>query len=235
MDDIFGGEDFACLRGAIPEDAGQSSAEAMLADHANANPPRVLDLGCGAGDAIDLVARLMPDAAYHGVDIESSPEVDARVRSDDALKTYDGVNLPWPDRHFGLVYSRQVFEHVRHPDALMADVARVLEPGGLFIGSLSNLEPYHSYSIFNTTPWGLWRLLTENGFDLISIRPGPEVTSMVVRQVTRRRLERFPALYPLIDLAGRVKGWSPRQRAYLKLRFSGHIVFAARRRETPDA
>jgi ubiquinone/menaquinone biosynthesis C-methylase UbiE len=41
----------------------------------------VLDLGCGTGVSIDLFREAAPGARWIGVDIEHSPEVDARMRS----------------------------------------------------------------------------------------------------------------------------------------------------------
>ena len=70
------------------------------------------------------------------------------------------------------MFSRQVFEHVRHPDALMREVARVLKPGGVFFGSVAYLEPYHSRSIFNFTPYGLMTVLGNAGLRLSELRPG---------------------------------------------------------------
>ncbi len=118
-------------------------------------PANILDLGCGDCRSIELFRSLLPDASWRGVDIENSPEVASRSVIDNRVDTFDGINLPYSDGQFDLVYSRQVLEHVRHPDALVREVARVLRPGGLFLGEVSYLETYHSFSIFNFTPYGL--------------------------------------------------------------------------------
>jgi hypothetical protein len=57
---------------------------------------------------------------------------------------YDGVHIPLKEAAVDLVYSRQVFEHVRHPESLIGELHRVLKPGGLFVGSTSQLEPFYS-------------------------------------------------------------------------------------------
>ena len=98
-----------------------------------------------------------------GLDLPSSPEVDARARADAEFVTFDGERLPFGDGEFELVFCKQVLEHVRRPEPLLAEVARVLEPGGHFVGSTSQLEPYHSLSVTNFTPYGLARLMGENG------------------------------------------------------------------------
>ena len=93
---------------------------------------------------------------------------------------------------------------------------------------MSNLEPYHSFSIFNYTPYGVFRLLEDNGFDLMRLRPGPEGISLIVRQLTLRRIRNLRLVYPAISLAALIRGWDVRRQNYLKLRFSGHICFIAR-------
>lgn len=226
------GPEYSLIEAAIPDDhARPASAETMLDERFAGAPEglRALDFGCGGGSGCDVLRARLPGLRYSGVDIESSPEVDARTRDDAEFRSFDGVNLPWEDASFDLVYSRQVFEHVRHPDAAVQDIARVLKPGGAFLGSLSNLEPYHSFSIFNYTPYGVFRVLEDNGFRLDAMRPGPEGLSLIMRQLTVRRIQRFPLVYAAVEAAGRLKGWDARRRNYLKLRFSGHICFAATR------
>ena len=230
---IMLGPEYHLIEEAIPDDhARTSSAEDLLSGVLDARAPGaldILDLGCGDGRGLDLVRGFRPEARYTGVDIETSPEVNARSRSDGTFVTYDGVNLPFGDGSFDIVYSRQVFEHVRHPDLVTQEVRRVLRPGGIFAASLSNLEPYHSFSIFNYTPYGVFRLIDDNGLTLRTMRPGIEGTSLVVRQLTMRKISGFGVIYPGIAFAGRLRGWSPRRRNYLKLRFSGHICFVATR------
>lgn len=223
------GPEFDLLKTCIPNDTAKpATAQSMVRETCDAGIRSILDFGCGGGDAIDFFRDALPGASYCGVDIEVSPEVRARTRRDVEFDTYAGETLPYPDRSFDLVYSRQVFEHVRHPDRATQEIRRVLRPGGLFVGSLSNLEPYHSFSIFNYTPYGAYRLLADNGFDVLALRPGPEGTNLIVRQLTMRRIGWFGVIYPAIRLAAIARGWDARRQNYLKLRFSGHICFAAR-------
>jgi SAM-dependent methyltransferase len=52
------------------------------------------------------------------------------VRRHERLKLYDGGLLPFPSRHFDLVYSWFVFEHVQQPMLSLREIARVTRPGG---------------------------------------------------------------------------------------------------------
>lgn len=232
---IFGPE-YAEIAHAIPMDhAKPSSAEEMLACCAKriTKPARVLDLGCGDGRGVDVVRACLPHARYDGVDIEQSPEVGSRSRADASFHSYDGVTLPFADETFDIVYSRQVFEHVRHPDTVVREVRRVLRRGGLFVGSLAYLEPYHSYSIFNFTPYGLLRVGQDNGLKVCEMRPGVEGLSLIMRQMSMRRISRLSLAYPLIELMARLRSLGIRERNYLKLRFAGHICFMMVREEDP--
>ena len=90
----------------------------------------VLDLGCGAGDSVDLFRSLEPARELDRAPTSSeSPEVAERTRSDADFVTFDGERLPFGDASFDLVYCKQVLEHVRRPEPLLAEVARVLAPG----------------------------------------------------------------------------------------------------------
>lgn len=227
------GPEYPQIEATIPNDHSKSSsAEKLLAEvlrDRQGDTVDLLDFGCGDGRGADVVRGLRPGTRYSGVDIDGSPEVVARTREDCEFHSYDGVNLPFADQSFDVVYTRQVFEHVRHPDIVMRDIRRVLRSGGVLVGSLSNLEPYHSFSIFNYTPYGLFRLIDDNDLSLRTMRPGPEGTSLVVRQLTQRWLSRFELVYPAIAIAGRLAKWGARRRNYFKLRFCGHICFIAER------
>ena len=138
------------LGDALPADhAGQ-----VLADHyidreigrEPGRPWRVLDLGCGVGDSVDAFRARDPQVEWVGIDVPGSPEARERTRTDARFETFDGIALPFEDGSFDLVFCKQVLEHVRHPEPLLSEVARVLAPGGFFAGSTSQLEPYHSLS-----------------------------------------------------------------------------------------
>lgn len=223
------GPEYELIEGAIPDDHVRLTEPESLLPQCQVPHPNVLDLGCGDGRGRDVILQALPGADYTGVDIENSPEVKSRVANGSWFHSYDGENLPFADDSFDLVYSRQVFEHIRHPDRVAAEIFRVLRPGGLFIGSLSGLEPYHSFSMFNFTPYGLYRVLQDNGLYLTELRPGAESTSLVIRQLTLRRVSGFRIIYPLVDIIARMKGWSVKQANYIKLRFAGHMSFVARK------
>lgn len=141
---------------------------------------QLLDFGAGSGDRLPELRELIPDLSYTGIDFKVP--VNSRHAGDDVrFVAYDGTRMPFDDDTFDLCFSKQVLEHVRHPDQAVGEIARVLRPGGVFAGSVSFLEPYHAESIFNWTPYGLVTVFRDHGFGEIELRPGIDGASMVLR------------------------------------------------------
>jgi SAM-dependent methyltransferase len=199
----------------------------------------VLDLGCGTGNSIDLFSNINSYINWFGIDVESSPEGKLRTRTDGDFSTYNGVNLPYKENFFDCIYSNQVLEHVRHPDALLKDVFRVLKPGGCFTGSVSYLEPYHSLSIYNFTPYGLMVSLADAGFQLKELRPGIDGPTLILRQLLNAPQKLQPlfnrtSLFNIIvNISGFLFRLSHREKNFLKLQFAGQVCFLAGKNRPP--
>jgi SAM-dependent methyltransferase len=217
----------------------------VLADHyaarllagpaTGASPPRVLDLGCGAGDSVDLFRSIDPAVAWVGADVEDSFEVAGRTRSDAEFVTFDGRKLPFEDRGFDLVYCKQVLEHVEHPRELMAEAARVLRPGGQLAGSTSQLEAFHSRSTFNWTPYGFTRVAEDAGLEVVELRPVIDGFTLVAWRALglprffHRWWARESPPYRAIELTARAARLDARTRNQIKLVLAGQFAFLARR------
>ena len=200
---------------------------------------RVLDLGCGAGDSIDVFRRFDPAVRWVGLDLPSSPEVDARRRNDAEFATFDGDSIPFPDGEFELVYCKQVLEHVRRPESLLAEVTRVLAPGGHLVGSTSQLESFHSLSVGNFTPYGLAVLLEAAGLEPIEFRPNIDGLALILRRglgmhpYFDRWWARESPLNRFIDVFARIRRLPPRSVNAIKLLMCGQFCFAAVRPPRP--
>ncbi|HYN90371.1 MAG TPA: class I SAM-dependent methyltransferase [Thermoleophilaceae bacterium] len=228
------GDDLGQLLGdRIPGDHSRQ----VLADHyaARLRPRRVMDLGCGAGGSVDLFRSVDPGVWWVGVDIEESPEVAERVRADAEFVTFDGRQLPFEDGSFDLVYCKQVLEHVERPHELLQEVARVLAPGGWFAGSTSQLEAFHSRSIFNSTPYGFTVVAEDAGFEVVELRPVIDGFTLVAWRALglprffHRWWARESPPYRAIELAARAARLDARTRNQVKLVLSGQFAFLARR------
>ena len=230
------GSDLRALLGdAVPGDhSRQQLADAWvprLVDPA-APAPAVLDLGCGPGGSRDVFRAAHPDVRWTGLDVPDSP---SPPPPDPDIRLYDGGRIPFDDGSFDVVFCKQVLEHVEDPRLVLAEVARVLAPGGWFAGSTSQLEPFHARSTFGYTPYGLALLLREAGLELSEVRPGIDGLTLIARSLTRRArvfgrwFGRDSPANRALDLAGRAAGASPAEINAAKLKFCGQFAFLARR------
>ena len=197
----------------------------------------VLDLGCGEGASRGYFQKMSPKVYWIGFDLESSPEVDARQRVGPDFHVFDGVHIPFKDDSIDLIYCKQVLEHVEMPIELMREVKRVLKPGAYFVGSASYLEPFHSRSVCNFTPYGFTKLLKQSAdsLRLIELRPGIDFLAILLnRLVARRRFlnritsrwfEKESPFNRCLTLFGKMAGKSCQDINLLKLLFCGHFVF----------
>jgi len=202
-------------------------------------PWRVLDLGCGSGSSVDFFRARDPSVQWVGLEVADPHE--PPTRTDALIETFDGVTIPFDDEAFDLVYCKQVFEHVQYPAPLLEQVRRVLCPGGCLAGSTSQLEPFHSRSMWSYTPLGFSRLLEEAGLSLIELRPGIDGIVLIIRRLLPRGapFDRWYArwwgeqspLNRVIDAYGRARRLDTRAVNATKLLFSGQFAFLAQRIE----
>lgn len=93
----------------------------------------ILDLGCGDGQ---LTARIAAIGA-NIIGVDASPQMASAARArgihvDEAR----AESLPYADRSFDAVFSNAALHWVRGQDAMMAEVRRVLKPGGRFVAEM---------------------------------------------------------------------------------------------------
>jgi SAM-dependent methyltransferase len=95
---------------------------------------RILDVGCGAGLALgELRARFAP-RVLAGVDSDASLVAQARAAHPDAeLRAGDVAKLEYADGSFDLVLCHQLLHHLSAPEAALAELNRVLAPGGVLL------------------------------------------------------------------------------------------------------
>jgi SAM-dependent methyltransferase len=94
---------------------------------------RILDLGCGDGQ---LTARVASTGATV-VGVDASPEMVAAARARGIVADEASAeSLPYANGTFDAVFSNAALHWVRDQDAMMAEVRRVLKPGGRFVAEM---------------------------------------------------------------------------------------------------
>ena len=96
-----------------------------------------LDAGCGDGRYLAALAAELP-ARRAGCDISERILETARARVDADFRQANLEALPFADGEFDVVLCSQVIEHVLDADLALAELARVLRPGGTLVISTDN-------------------------------------------------------------------------------------------------
>jgi len=138
---------------------------------------RVLEVGCGRGVALPVLARLLRPRRLVGVDADRSLLELARKRCGVPagvveVRRADVRALPYPDASFDLVVDFGTCYHVARRHQALREIARVLADGGLFAYEtrLSQVLSHPLRSLGRGLPWpaapelaprrnaGLWAL-----------------------------------------------------------------------------
>ena len=91
----------------------------------------------------------------------------------------DGHELPVRDASCDTILSLEVLEHVPEPDRCVAEMARVLKPGGRVLMTVPFVSPLHQlpFDFRRFTPEGLRSLFERHGLEIEEIRPRGNVAS----------------------------------------------------------
>jgi ubiquinone/menaquinone biosynthesis C-methylase UbiE len=98
---------------------------------------RILDCGCGPGSITVGLAQWAPDGETVGIDLGAEQLDGARALARDlgvknvTFRQGDIFDLPFEDDSFDLVFSQTVLFHIPDPEKALAEIKRVLRPGGL--------------------------------------------------------------------------------------------------------
>jgi ubiquinone/menaquinone biosynthesis C-methylase UbiE len=123
---------------------------------------KILEIGVGAGT--DHLQWARAGAKCYGVDLTDAAILVTRehlrihgFRSD--LRRTDAEELPFEKATFDVVYSWGVIHHSEKPELIIAEIKRVLKPGGVFIGmlygrhSLVALKCWVKNALLKGKPW----------------------------------------------------------------------------------
>ena len=139
MERVSAGQDGARFDRAGIDIAAQLLA-AVRRHWSGAAPPRLLDWGCGPARATRFFAPLWPGVQPVGCDIdaEAIAWAAAHVAGARFVATAPFPPLPFADGAFDAVLAASVMTHLPAPvqRRWLAEIRRVLAPGGVFVGSV---------------------------------------------------------------------------------------------------
>lgn len=98
------------------------------------NGKRILDIGCGNGD---MLAHFAPANDVFGMDVRDQVRQELRHLPRCIARS---EQLPFTDASFDIVLSHHVIEHVDDHDGHVAEMRRVLAPGGVAYLGTPNLD-----------------------------------------------------------------------------------------------
>jgi methionine biosynthesis protein MetW len=111
----------------------------LLAARPTPAASRLLDLGCYDGQLITHVVERRPGERIVGLDVAHAALAAARARGVLAVRAQIEAGLPFASATFATVVAAEVIEHVFDTEAVLAECARVLRPGGWLLVTTPNL------------------------------------------------------------------------------------------------
>jgi SAM-dependent methyltransferase len=215
----------------LPSDSANVGTDRLVARLlelllAASDRPRVLVVGGGT-----LGAGMAPLLDHPAVEaIETDVWIGPRTQI-----VCDGHDLPFPDASFDAVVCQAVLEHVMDPPRVVAEMRRVLVPGGLLYAEVPFMQQVHegAYDLTRYTYVGLRRLFRD--FDEVAAGPvcGPAMAlAWSARYLAIALFGRAGNLLPLLTF------WLPWLDRRLidrpgALDAASSIGFLGRRRESP--
>lgn len=111
---------------------------------------KVLEIGGGNGYQASIIKSWGSEISSIDIEINHNEKYFE-------VKKYDGINLPFSDESFDIVYSSNVLEHVKNLDLLIRETKRVIKPTGIII----HLIP--------STTWRFWTILAHYPYLIIRL------------------------------------------------------------------
>jgi SAM-dependent methyltransferase len=183
------------------------------------SPARILDLGCGPGDQRVPIEYL----GYQYVGVDFSAEK--------AELLADAHALPFADGAFDCVLSYAVLQHLHNPNVAIREIERVLAKGGIYVGTVSQGEPFIE-SYFHHTAWGFISLLASTDtMKPMQLWAATDTLRSLSRMGRYSRLFRF--LFSVMDtvnrklpfLTPRKMRWSVKDKEVDAIHRAGSIAF----------
>ncbi len=155
---------------------------------------RTLDVGCGRKP----YESLFRSSAYIGLEVDT-PENRKQKKAD---VYYEGKVFPFDSGEFDSVVINEVFEHVFEPDEFLAEVGRVLKPGGALLMTVPFVWDEHE------TPWdyaryssfGISAILRKHGFHVEVLRKSVADIRVIFQMMTGYIYKKTVVRSPIVNI-----------------------------------
>ena len=134
---------------------------------------RVLDVGCGKGRFLRILREQEPGADLWGLDI--SEEMLRYVPAGIHTRAGSMTELPFEDRYFDGAYATESLEHAVEIEKAVAEICRVVKPGGRIAIIDKNAEQWGK---LKTPEWERW--FTRKELERLLARHCAEVSSRFI-------------------------------------------------------
>ncbi len=96
---------------------------------------RVLDIDCGKASLLSAVAEHKTEVEVYGIesDQDKIKAGSRRLKERGRLMHCDSEIIPWEEDYFSLLMSVNKFKNYSHPEKVLAEIKRVLKPGGYLV------------------------------------------------------------------------------------------------------
>ena len=142
---------YAAQEAARLVDQASTLTELLHCDTAYPAGNLVLEAGCGVGAQTVTLAARSPQATFVSVDISPASLRRAKAQAEEAglgnvaFQEADIFSLPFSETHFDHAFVCFVLEHLARPEEALAEVRRVVKPGG----TLTVIEGDHGSAYFH--------------------------------------------------------------------------------------
>jgi ubiquinone/menaquinone biosynthesis C-methylase UbiE len=132
---------------------------------------KVLDLGCGTGE----LGRYKRDGTeVWGVDFNRALVEDASRYEMAQVWDLDlPTPLPFPESYFDAVVAKDILEHLQKPWRTLAEIRRVIKPGGIILASVICHRSHSTWSDYTHvrgfTIRSLRQMFTDAGFRVVDV------------------------------------------------------------------
>lgn len=194
---------------------------------------KLLDVGCGRGKWMHYIRE---HTRFQVEGVEPSEEAAAYARNafDLPVITGDLNSASFPESSFDIVYIRHVLEHITEPRTFLAEIRRILKPGGICVvhvpndASITNAMKRILYRIGFTgefgslfyplhvtgfTPYSLNTLFRNDGFRLLAQRTISKIQRTYEFPLNRKDIPLLPAasLEWMLGKGNLLMGWYEKQ------------------------